>query len=132
MIAVGFIAMLGLNSYLTRISAQFKQYMQALNFAQDKLDVLRGYSVLSTTSGKFAYADIATTTIDPSPPTSAPGDNTTYTRTWTVTLHSNPNYKIVNMKVSWVYASNTTQTIELVTIISPINLTYVGQTMAAK
>lgn len=57
----------------------------ATEIALDKIDDLRSYSVLSTTSGQFAFQDIANNTGGSLPTGTVTQDNTTFSRSWTVT-----------------------------------------------
>jgi len=92
-----------------------KQQSDAIDLARDTIEALRNYEVLNTTPGFTAYADIASST------TTVAGDNTTYTVTCTVTTNTNPDYKTVNVQVSWTDRRNIAKSITLTSIIAKID-----------
>lgn len=92
-----------------------KQQAIALDLAQKKIESLRNFEVISTTSGKTAYADIA------SGSSSSTVGNTTYTTTWTVTTNTNPDYKIITVQVSWTDRRGTVKNVTLTSNISKID-----------
>lgn len=92
-----------------------KQRAEALVIAKNKMETLRGFEVIATTTGKVAYDDIATGYA------TASGNNASYTSTWTVTTNTNPDYKTVNEAVMWVDRRGGSQSLTLSTIIAKID-----------
>lgn len=92
-----------------------RQRIIAINLAKDKIESFRAYEVLSTTSGKVAYNDIS------SGASSSTVNNTPYTLTWTVTTNTDPDYKTVNVIVSWTDRRNVSQSVTLSTIVAKID-----------
>lgn len=89
-----------------------KQRAEALVIAKNKIEALRGFEVIATTTGKVAYDDIVTgnaTTV---------GNNASYTNTWTVTTNTNPDYKVVNEVVTWTDRRGSSQSLALSTMIA--------------
>lgn len=123
LVSVAAYANLGMN--LIQKAALINQNLQALNFAQSKLEYFKSYQTLATTTGKLAYADIVSGSDTPA----VSGSTTAFTRTWTVTDYPNaasptaPTYKFVDMIVSWNDNNNVANTVELVTIIARVDPT---------
>jgi len=89
-----------------------KQKAEALVIAKNKLEVLRTFQVIATTTGFVAYNDIVSGTANTT------GTNATYTNTWTVTTFTTPNYKTVAMVVTWADRRGVNQSVALDSIIS--------------
>jgi type IV pilus modification protein PilV len=89
-----------------------KQRAEALVIAKKKMESLRAYEVIPTTASKVAYNDIV------SGSSSSTGSNASYTTTWTVTTNTDPDYKTVNMVVSWTDRRGVSQNATLTSIIS--------------
>lgn len=92
-----------------------KQQADAIDLARKTIESLRNYEVLDTTPGLTAYADIASST------STVVGSNTTYTVTCTVTTNTSPDYKTVNVQVSWNDRRNIAKSITLTSIIAKID-----------
>jgi type IV pilus assembly protein PilV len=102
-----------------------KQRAEAVFLAKTKMDALRAFQTIPTTSGQFAYNDIA------SGSSTSAGNNATYSINWTVTTHTNPNYKTVNITVSWTDRRNATKSISLSSIIAQLDPSISGVVMNA-
>lgn len=111
-VGVSIVAMVEMQNYLIYQANLAQQQSNAALLADNRMETLRDFDVLNTTSGYFAYADIVssntTTTIG----------NTTYTLTWTVTTNIGPNYKLVNLNVTWNDTYGNTQSYRLVSDIA--------------
>ena len=99
------------------------QNHEAIQIAEDRLEQLRDYEVLDTTSGKTAYQDIV------SGNTTVTKASATYTVTWTVSELSNPDHKTVTVTVSWTDRKNTARSIVLSSIIGKIDPANAGAVM---
>lgn len=92
-----------------------KQRTEALVIAKNKIEALRAFEVITTTTGKVAYDDIVSGTA------TTTGNNASYTNTWTVTTNANPDYKNVTSVVSWTDRRGTAQSVTLSTIIAKVD-----------
>lgn len=92
-----------------------QQRAEALVIAKNKIEGLRGFEVIATTTGKVAYNDIVTGSA------TMAGNNASYTSTWTVTINTNPDYKTINEVVSWLDRRGGSQSLTLSTIIAKID-----------
>ena len=92
-------ALFALASFQVRLMhdrSLLSQQAYALTMAQDKMQIFRNYTALTSTPGQFAYSDIVTgssnTTVD----------GTTYNMAWTVTdSASGVTRKNVSITVTW-------------------------------
>lgn len=111
-LAGGLLAVGKFQGTLIENSSLAKQRTEAVMLGQQKIESLRTYEVLTTTTGKFAYADIAAgaDTIN--------GANATYNRSWTVAGSSSPTYKSIAMAVGWTDNRGSAQSVSLATLIS--------------
>lgn len=114
-LAVGIAAIIRFQSGALENRGFLSQHHEALQLAEDRLDQLRQYEVVDTTAGKTAYADIS------SGSTTEIKASTTYTVSWAVTESTNPDYKTVQVTVSWTDRKNTPRSIVLATIIGKID-----------
>lgn len=111
----------------------------ATEVALDKLEDLRAYSTLKTTTGQFAFQDIANNVGGALAAGSVTVDNTTYTRNWAVVnyWYTNPNsaatttaptgnplpsFKRVIVTIAWTDLIGTAQTLNLETYIAGTDL----------
>lgn len=113
-LAGGLLAVGKFQGTLIENSSLAKQRTEAVMLGQQKIESLRAYEVLTITTGKFAYANIATgaDTIN--------GANAIYTRSWIVTASNSPApaYKSITMTVSWTDNRGSAQSVSLATLIS--------------
>lgn len=113
--SIGIVALLKYQSNYFYYYDISKQRSEAMSLAKNRIATLRDFEVIPTTTGKVAYTDIASGT------TTSQGNNTTYTITTTVTSHSSPDYKNIDVKVSWTDRRNANQSVTLSTIIASID-----------
>lgn len=92
-----------------------KQRSEAVILAKNKIESLRNYEVIATTTGKVAYADIVTGS------STTAGNNASYTIAWTVTTNTNPDYKNINTVVTWTDRRGSSQSVSLSSIIASID-----------
>lgn len=111
-LAGGLLAVGKFQGTLIENSSLAKQRTEAVMLGQQKIESLRAYEVLTTTTGKFAYADIATgaDTVN--------GTNATYARSWAVAASSSPAYKRIAMTVGWTDNRGGAQSVSLATLVS--------------
>lgn len=114
-LAAGVIALAKYQGDMVRNRAEVNQQNYAMELAQDKIENLRHYEVITTTAGKKAYDDIVNGT------SSVVGVSATYTLTWTVTDNVSPPYKTVRVTVTWTDSTNTSRTITLDTVIGKVD-----------
>jgi Tfp pilus assembly protein PilV len=110
--AIGMLALASMQGALTRTTAEAKVRTEAVNIAEETIEVQRGFFWLETTAGTFAYADIINGT------QSVTRNNVSYTVTQDVTDHyydlatdsftttaptgiTISNYKTVAVTVAW-------------------------------
>lgn len=120
-LAGGLIALVNFQADLFRGHSDTSQHSQALQLAQNKLSDLRRYTVLDTTSGQFAYQDIANGN------DSQVIGNTSFTRAWTVTESTSPPYKTVAVTVSWTNRQNEAKSVTLDSIIGKVDPAISGE-----
>ena len=106
-VGVGFLGLVRLQVDFLQQTTIAKQRSEALNYATETLENLRGFSTVS------AYNAIASGNDGIS------ADNATYQRTWTVTNHTG--YKNVRVTVQWVTPTNETLNVDLSTNIARYN-----------
>ena len=113
-ISISVIALIRFQNYLAYDNSVAQQKGEAVIFAQSKIESLSDFQVLNNTSGYSSYASIASGT------SSVTGTTATYTITWTVTTNANPNYKQIDVTVSWTDRYGTSQSIRLVSNVAGI------------
>lgn len=111
-LAGGLLAVGKFQGTLIENSSLAKQRTEAVMLGQQKIESLRAYEVLTTTTGKFAYADIATGS------DTVNGANAAYNRSWTVAASSSPAYKSIAMTVGWTDNRGGAQSASLATLVS--------------
>ena len=109
---IGMLALASMQGALTRTTAEAKVRTEAINIAEETIEAQRGFVQMVTTSGTFAYQDIADGT------TTFTRNNVSYTVTQDVTDHYydllndvftttaptgviTPDYKTVAVTVAW-------------------------------
>lgn len=90
-----------------------EQKAEATNLAHVKMEQFRSYTKL--TGGGNSYENIV------SGSESVTGRNTVYTLVWTVTDNADPNYKNINMRVTWTGQDGVSRALTLPSIISEID-----------
>jgi Tfp pilus assembly protein PilV len=109
------IALLRLQNSILYSDSFIRQQNYAMLLATQQIETLRTFTTLS---GTGSYQTIASGSSTVSGPTA------TYTLTWTVTTLTNPNYKVVNITVSWVDKRGATQSIQVATQMAGIDPAY--------
>lgn len=114
-LATGLLALAKFQGTLMQDNALAKQRTEATMFAQQKIEVLRSYSQMSTYAGMRTGSDTVT------------GTSASFTRAWTITSYTNtsaPQYTNVVVSVTWKDNGGNNQTFRLATNIAandPIN-----------
>ena len=118
--AVGAVAVVGLQSTLRLNGDVAKQRAEAVRLAQETLETWRGFSTFAATVGATDWADIDTVA-----PADITGANATYSREITVVsagaTDDNPLSKTVHVKVSWLDRAGQSQRVDLNSAISGIH-----------
>lgn len=119
------VALLALVTFQTNLLTErgvLSQESIALSLAQNKMQSFRNYTVLTATTGYFAYADITNGS------STSTNSGTTYTLTWTVTdATDTPTRKTVNITSTWTDAASTSHTVSINSIIASIDPKATGQ-----
>ncbi len=120
----------------------------ALGLAQEKMDDLRDYEVLPTTTGKIAYQDIANNAGGQIASGASSVSGTAYTRIWTVSnwyfpttegaatttvptpAPSYPDFKQVTVSVTWRDEKNELRSVALTSMISRVDPVYSRRALA--
>ncbi len=102
-------------SHLIATNNLAAQRSEALGLTEQKLEALRDYSVVNTTSGYIAYEDIV------SGSDTVTGNNATYTRTWTVTNYTTIAYNVVDITTTWTASNGSSKSLTLSTVIASID-----------
>ena len=101
--AVGMLGVVGMQTSLRFNADVSRQRAEAVRMAQEKMEELRAFGVLSgAVAGENDYTKIITGTDTPSVPSGF--GNTTFSRTVTVppTVAVDPRFKVVQVTVSWL------------------------------
>jgi Tfp pilus assembly protein PilV len=114
-IAGSAIALLRFQNYLAYSSNVTQQQSDATQIAINKIEILRDFSTLS---GSGSYQNIASGT------STVTGANTTYTLTWTVTTNTSPNYKVIDVVVSWTDRYGVARSLEETSQVAGIDPSY--------
>lgn len=112
-LSVGLLSLGRFQATLINNESLGKQRLEAVNLAQAKIESLRNFQVINTTTGSFAYQDIVTGS------DSISASNATYARSWLVATSTTPAYKTVTVTLSWTDQNGRGQTIKLASIICP-------------
>lgn len=115
LIALGVVGLVKLQNQLAYNANYTTQQSTATFLAESKMESLRDFNVITTTSGAEAYNDItsgtSTSTVGP----------TTYTLTWTVTTNTTIGYKNIAVTVTWTDNYNVARTLTLNSNIASID-----------
>jgi Tfp pilus assembly protein PilV len=114
-ITLGATALIRFQSNLAYYNSLNQQTADATTLAIERLELLRDFHALAPVSGLRAYQSLNSSS------TTVVGVNTTFTVNWTVNTYLNPNYKNVNVTVSWVDRKGFTQTVQMATHIAGID-----------
>jgi|GEM_PF-1895713 Tfp pilus assembly protein PilV len=115
LVAIGVVAILNFQHYLSYSTNTTQQQSDAITLANSQIETLSDFQVLKNTSGYTSYEGIV------SGSRNATVGNTTFTINWTVTTNTNPNYKTVNVTVSWTDRYSGAQSINLVSDIAGVD-----------
>lgn len=119
-LAGGLLALAKFQGTLMQDNAISKQRTEATMLAQQKIEVLRAYSVMSTYSGMAESYETVN------------GTSAAFTRSWTITKHTAtdaPQYTTITVNVSWT-TGGSTQTYSLTTNIAANDPLNTGQLIA--
>lgn len=113
-IAIGVIALIRFQNYLSYDNSLSQQKADATTIAQSQIESIRDYQVLNNTSGYSSYQNIA------SGSSTVTGTTTTYTVNWTITSVTNPTYKRIDVTVSWTDRRGTAQSVRLISNVAGV------------
>ncbi len=115
-ISIGVIGLIRLHSYLAYDTSVFQQKNEATVLALKQIETLKSFPVVKVTAGySSSYDGIATST------STVNGTTATFTITSTVTTYTNPNYKDINVTVSWTDKYNVSESVTMVTKVAAID-----------
>lgn len=109
------IALVRFQTFLTYSFSITANKADATLLAVKQIEQLRDFQVLNNTSGYTSYEGIT------SGSSTATVNYATYTINWTVTTNVNPDYKIINVTVSWNDRRQISHSVQLVTEIAGID-----------
>lgn len=117
-LAFGVLGIAGLQVTLRQSSDIAKQRSEALRIAQQAVENARAFSVLTTTAGQTAYADLTSSAT----PTAIVGTNATYALSVAVAASgaAAPKLKTATVSVTWDDRAGQSQSVELDTSIAGI------------
>lgn len=119
-IAMSVSALVYFQNNLAFANSLTQQQQTALSLATSQIETLRDFKTLT---GANSYQSISSGT------SSITNLNTTYAMSWTVTTNTNPNYKTIDLSISWTDRRNTNQTLRLITIVGGTDPSYSGTIM---
>jgi len=119
-IAFGSLAVTKMQGNLVKGNSVAKQRSEATLLAQRKIEELRNYSQISVFNAIASSSD------------TVGADNTSYTRTLTITNNINPNYKQVNVAVTWSTRESDTESITLTSMINESDPALAGKLILPK
>lgn len=111
-LSFGVLALMKLQAFLIEQGTVAKQQSEATNLAQMKIEKLRDFEQITSSNNVKSYNDIASGTENIS------GSACTYTLSWTVTTHANPDHKVIDVNIDWKDKNNGNHTMALSSIIS--------------
>lgn len=115
LVSISVVALIKFQHYLTYNTNNAQQQFDATILANQQIETLRDFHVMSTTTGYKAYSEIVSSS------GSATVGNTAYTITWTVTTNTSPAYKTIDVTVSWTDRFNTTQSVRLISQVAGVD-----------
>ena len=116
-ISVGSLGLINLQGKLIKSRSLANQNNQALVIAIDKIEQLRNYSTKSKYNEIISIND------------SVQKESALYYRKLIVTTNTNPNYKVVNVSVSWMKQDGNFKTINLQSNIAELSIVNSGKAM---
>ncbi len=114
-ITVSVIALIRFQNYLAYDTSVAQQTNTARLLAVSQIETLRDYQVINNTPGYTSYQSIA------SGSGTASSDGTNYTITYTVTTYTNPNYKNLDVSVTWTSRYGTSQSVRLISNVAQLD-----------
>jgi Tfp pilus assembly protein PilV len=106
------IALLRFQNYLSYSDNVTQEQADAIQLAINQIEILRDFSTLS---GSNSYQNIASGT------TNSISANTTYNLVWTITTNTSPNYKVIDIIVTWNDRYGISHSIEETTQVAGID-----------
>lgn len=111
-LALTSIALIRFQGNLAYSNSVSQQVADATSLGVKQIETLRDFTVLT---GSPSYQ-----TINSGSSTSA-GSDTTYTLTWTVTTFTNPNYKRIDVNITWTDRYGVARSVRLISQVGGIN-----------
>lgn len=105
-VTMGALALTSLQSKLLKSTTQTSQHAEAIVLGEDKLEQLKSYMTQAEYDAISSDQDEVSSV------------NTSYLRKWTVKSHTSPNYKLVDLDVSWVKVDGNTEHLSLASRLS--------------
>lgn len=118
--AIGAVALVGLQASLRFNGDVSKQRSEAVRLAQEKIETWRGFTVIPSVAGRVDWVDIASAADDVTPT----AGNATYTRDVTVLpggAGDDPLWKTVHVVVRWNDRTGQQQRVALNTVIAGVS-----------
>lgn len=115
LISGSIVALITFQNYLAYSNSLVQQQTTALNLAINQIETLRDFYLLT---GTGSYQNIA------SGSSSSTASGATFTTTWTITTNTSPNYKVIDVTVSWTDRRNSSQSIRLVSRVAGLDPIY--------
>lgn len=116
-IGIGSLGLINLQGNLIHSKANANQSAEAMQIAKAKIEELRNYSTISGYNAISSSSD------------SYNGVNATYSRTWTATQNTNPDYTVIDLTVTWPKQDSSTGTINIRSHIAKLNPVLSGKAM---
>jgi Tfp pilus assembly protein PilV len=112
--ALGMLAVLGVQGTLRQNADIAKQRSEAVRIAQEAMESARAFTAIETTAGQLAYADLVDVA-----GVAVPGytTNTQYMLSRTVVAQSGPDRKEIQVRVDWIDRNGDTQGVVLNSVI---------------
>ncbi|HEY2929581.1 type IV pilus modification protein PilV [Piscinibacter sp.] len=132
-LAFGMLAVAGFQTTLSRNSDLAKQRTEAMRLAQQKMESLRAYAQVATSSSTphvTNYTDdvisSSSTTQETHAASSTYSTNATYLTTWTATSNAANTEKWLNVNVAWTDRTGQSQSVQLLSVISKFDPADIG------
>jgi Tfp pilus assembly protein PilV len=124
-LAVGLLTLATLTLKVARSEDVARQRGEAVRLAQERIELMRSYTQLSTAAGAVAWDDLANGS-DTITATSTFSANTQFARSWQVLGISSDPMRNAVVTVSWTDRGNETQSVSLATVISKTDPSDIG------
>ena len=130
--AFGMLALVSMQTLLSRNADAARQRTEAIRFAQREIEQMRAYPQIST-NGSNAWADLASSSSALSiTPNSTVMDTltvkggTTYQMTWSLSGSSSDMLRTAAITTSWTDRANQSQSVTLTSVIAQMDPQYIG------